>query len=162
MIPAIDSLILDLDGTLLDSKPGIVESFSRAAKEVFPDVSLDISKVPVGPPVRRICTAVFPSISEAEVERLARAYREHYDSVGCWQTRLYDGGVELLSHCAQRNLPVDIATNKPAKVTRSILERLKIGSFFRCVTTVDSSNPPFTGKTAMIRHLLQVNRLNPE
>jgi phosphoglycolate phosphatase len=162
MTPAIDSLILDLDGTLLDSRPGVVNSFCRAAKVVFPIVDLDAAKVPVGPPIRRICTAVFPAISEEELERMTRAYRAHYDSEGCLQTRLYEGALELLSECGRRHIPIDVATNKPQRVTTSILSRLEIDRFFRSVVAVDSADPPFAGKSAILKHLMTLNRLNLE
>jgi phosphoglycolate phosphatase len=162
MRPLIDSLIVDLDGTLLDSRPGILDSFRKAAKVVFPMVDLDIAKVPVGPPIRRICAEVFPTISEGEMEQLTRAFRAGYDSEGCRQTRLYDGALEVLSQCAHRHIPIDVATNKPARVTTAILSRLEIDRFFRSVVAVDSADPPFTGKTAILRHLVKLNRLNLE
>ena len=158
---AMESLILDLDGTLLDSKPGILESFARAVATVLPDAPFDIAKVKVGPPIRQMCQASFPGASAAQLQSLARAYRTHYDREGCLQTRLFDGAIHILTHCLQRKIPVDVATNKPGAVTTSIFGRLKIGRFFREVVTVDSTDPPFSGKAAMIRHLLQLNRLDP-
>jgi phosphoglycolate phosphatase len=157
---ASEGLIMDLDGTLLDSKPGILESFCSAVKSVFPGLALDMAKVPVGPPIRQICTAAFPGISESDLERLARAYRAHYDSQGCMKTRLYEGAREVLSRCAQSGRTLDVATNKPLGVTTTLLSHLEIGGFFRSVVAVDSIQPPFAGKTEIIRHLLKSNRMD--
>jgi phosphoglycolate phosphatase len=158
---AIESLILDLDGTLLDSKPGILQSFARAVATVLPDAPFDIAKVAVGPPIRQMCKASFPAASVAQLQSLAEAYRTHYDREGCLQTRLFEGAINILTRCRQQKIPVDVATNKPKGVTTSIFGHLKIGRFFREVVNVDSTDPPFSGKAAMIRHLLQLNRLNP-
>jgi len=154
-----DALILDLDGTLLDSKLGILESFSRAVESVFPGLALDASQVPVGPPIRQLCKAVFPGLSESDVERVARAYRAHYDSQGCLNTRLYDGAREVLSRCAESGRSLDVATNKPLGVATATLARFNINGFFRSVVAVDSIQPPFASKTEIIRYLLKTHRM---
>jgi len=162
MTSGLQSLIFDLDGTLLDSKPGVLASFAAAAKSVFPHAALDLAQVPLGPPIRQICRAVFPAISAEETEQMARAFRSHYDSVGSAQSRLYEGAMEVLSAASSRNIRLDIATNKPLRVTTSILARLRISHFFQSVVAVDSTEPPFNGKAAMIRHVLEQNRLPAE
>ena len=154
------ALILDLDGTLLDSKPGILESFGCAVKSVFPGVALDLAKVPVGPPIRQLSKAVFPDLAESDLERLAKAYRAHYDSEGCLKTRLYEGAREVLSRCVEGGRTLDVATNKPLRITTAMLSRFKIDGFFRSVAAVDSIQPPFAGKTEIIRHLLKSHRMD--
>jgi len=154
-----DALILDLDGTLLDSRQGILESFNDAVQSVFPGLALDATQVPVGPPIRHLCKAVFPGISDSDVERLARAFRAHYDSQGCMNTRLYLGAREVLSSCAAAGRTVDVATNKPLGVTTAILARFRIDGFFRSVVAMDSIQPAFAGKTEILRHLLKTNRM---
>jgi phosphoglycolate phosphatase len=158
----LSTLIFDLDGTLIDSKPGVVKSFVLAAKTVFPEIALDKSLVPVGPPIRQICQAVFPNIAEPEMERMAAAFRVHYDSQGWTNTELYDGAGDVLSKCKQNGLMLDIATNKPLGVTKAVLSHLKIDGFFRSVVAVDSITPPFAGKTEIIRHLIKLNRMDLE
>jgi phosphoglycolate phosphatase len=155
-----DGLILDLDGTLLDSKPGILESFSSAVRSVLPELIFDIGRVPVGPPIRQLCKATFPGLSESDLERLAKAYRAHYDSQGCMKTRLYEGVREVLSRCAESGRTMDVATNKPLGITTTMLSHFKIDSFFRSVVAVNSIQPPFAGKTDIIRHLLRTNRMD--
>ncbi|HEY3861499.1 MAG TPA: HAD hydrolase-like protein [Verrucomicrobiae bacterium] len=155
-----DVFILDLDGTLIDSKQGILESFSAAVKSVFPERNLDMAKVPIGPPIRGMCRSVFPWISEAEMELLVKAYRGNYDSTGCMNTRLYEGARILLSKCAESGRAVDVATNKPWRVTSAVLSHLEVARFFRSVMAVDSIQPPFASKTDIMRHLLNLNRAN--
>ena len=45
----IKSLLLDLDGTLVDSRPGILESYRLAAETVLPGQTYDLAGVSVGP-----------------------------------------------------------------------------------------------------------------
>jgi phosphoglycolate phosphatase len=156
----LSTLIFDLDGTLVDSKPGILESFGNAANSIFPNAKLDLAKVPVGPPIRQICRAVFPGISASDTELVAKAYRAHYDSQGWMKTSLYDGAIELLSQCQRAGLIMDVATNKPSGVSKALLSHLRIDGFFRSVVAVDSTEPPFAGKTEIIRHLLKSNEMD--
>jgi phosphoglycolate phosphatase len=78
------------------------------------------------------------------------------------KTELYEGALEVLSALARRGLTMDAATNKPSGVTSSILAQLKIDRFFRSVMAVDAINPPFSGKSAILRHLLALHRLEAE
>jgi phosphoglycolate phosphatase len=157
----VKTLILDLDGTLLDSKPGILESFGEAVKAVFPNTEFDLSRIKVGPPLRQLCQEAFPNVSEDQLQALAKAYRLHYDQKGCTRTGLFEGVRSLLQHCKTRGIALDVATNKPREVTSMILARLEISRFFRCVVSVDSTVPAFSGKAAMLKHLLSLNQLDP-
>jgi len=153
-------LILDLDGCLVDSRDGIIESFLAAAREALPGRAVDVDKVRVGPPIRVMCQRAFPGLGEAELLRVTAAYRAHYDTVGLLKTTLFDGGEELLAHCVELGVEVDIATNKPMRAAGAILSRLDLGQYLRSVTTVDATNPPFAGKEELLRYLCRMNHLD--
>jgi phosphoglycolate phosphatase len=155
------SLILDLDGTLIDSRPGILESFAVAAGAVFPGTYFDPATVRLGPPVRRMFEISFPKASEAEIGKLVSAFRESYDNGGALKTKLYEGARDVLSKCQHRSIDLYIATNKPAQISSAILAHFKIEHFFRQVMAADSTEPPFASKAAIIFHLMRTHQLNP-
>jgi phosphoglycolate phosphatase len=157
---AIKSLLLDLDGTLVDSRPGILESYRAAAETVLPGQTYDVAGVSVGPPLPQMFRMSFPKASEAQIEGLVRAFREHYGAKGLFKTVLFDTAADLLALCRRRGIDLYIATNKPLRFSTSILDHLKIARFFRCVLAADSIQPPFAGKAAMIRHLLNSHHLS--
>jgi phosphoglycolate phosphatase len=156
------SLILDLDGTLIDSRPGILESFAVAADAVFPGIGFDPTTVRLGPPVRRMFEISFPNASEAEIGKLVSAFRESYDGGGALKTELYEGAHDVLSKCQERSIDLYIATNKPAKTSSAILAHFKIEHFFRQVIAADSTEPPFASKAAIIFHLMRTHKLDPD
>ena len=149
------SLILDLDGTLIDSRPGVLDSFAVAVEAVFPGWKFDPTKVVLGPPIRQMFQVSFPEADDVELERLFRAFREHYDREGSLKTELYDGAREVLLLCQQRGIDLYIATNKPAHISSAILAHFKVAQSFRCILAADSVKPPFPNKAAIIRHLVR-------
>ncbi len=153
----IKSLLLDLDGTLVDSRPGIMESYGVAAETVLPGRTYDAARISVGPPLPQMFRTSFPEASEAQIESLVRAFREHYGNKGLFKTALFDSVTDLLARCRERGIDLCIATNKPLRFSTSILDHLQIARFFRCVLAADSIHPPFAGKAAMIRRLLDIH-----
>jgi phosphoglycolate phosphatase len=154
------SLIFDLDGTLIDSKPGILESFATAVAGVFPGREFDLSTVVLGPPIQRMFQMAFPPASEQELAELLRLFRAHYNEKGSLRASVYDGAFDVLDECRRRGLVLDIATNKPLRVSLSILAHLKLDHYFRSVLAIDSIQPHFAGKSEILRHLLRTHGLN--
>jgi phosphoglycolate phosphatase len=155
------SLILDLDGTLIDSRPGILESFGAAVVAVFPGREFDLSTVSLGPPIRRMFEVSFPAASEAEIDGLLGVFRRHYDRGGFLKARLYEGAREVLAHFKNQGIGVNIATNKPLQISTAILANLGVGHYFRSIVAADSVQPPFASKVEMVRHLMESGRLKP-
>jgi phosphoglycolate phosphatase len=157
---AVSSLILDLDGTLIDSKPGILESFGIAVAGVFPGKEFDLATVVLGPPIRRMFQMSFPSADEREIGELLRLFREHYDREGSLRVSVYDGALDVLKCCQRRGISLDIATNKPRHISTSILAHLNLAHYFRSIMAIDSIQPPFADKAEILRHLVEVHRLD--
>jgi phosphoglycolate phosphatase len=160
MSGAVKSLVLDLDGTLIDSKPAIFESFGVASARVMPGQPLSMDGVTVGPPLPEMFRRQFPAASPAQIDELVRTFREHYASRGIFTTRMFDSAPAVLDACRERNIALYIATNKPLRLTQAILDNLKITPLFAAVLAADSTQPPFPNKAAMIRHLLEQHRFD--
>jgi phosphoglycolate phosphatase len=158
---AVKSLLLDLDGTLIDSRPGILESYRVAAEKVFPGQAYDVAAVAVGPPLPQMFRASFPNASAAQIDGLVKAFRDYYETRGMLKTALFDTAAGLLARLQERGLALFIVTNKPLRISLSILDNLEAARFFRAVLAIDSVQPPFAGKPAMIRHLLDSHHLSP-
>jgi phosphoglycolate phosphatase len=155
----INSLFLDLDGTLIDSKPGIMESYRVAAETILPGQAYDAAAVSVGPPLPEMFRNSFPNASEEQIESLIKAFRQYYETEGMLKTPLFDTAADLLALWHKRGVNLFIVTNKPARISDIILDNLRISRFFRAVLAIDSVQPPFAGKEAMIRRLLRDHHL---
>src|SRR5437870_1611955 len=90
------AIFFDLDGTLLDSLPGIAFSIEKA----FEACSLSMRPIDlreaIGPPIRKILSLDALSESESDLDLLERAFRVSYDSDGWQKTLLFPGSNAML------------------------------------------------------------------
>jgi phosphoglycolate phosphatase len=148
------TLVFDLDGTLVDSLPGISHSFRTALHEVMPGRAMPDITPFIGPPIREIFSrALGGSVDSTELVALEAAFRVDYDRHGWRLTVPYPGVVETLEHLVRAGMECHILTNKPAHATGLILDHLGLSVLFRSVVTREIGTPHFPDKSAGARHL---------
>ncbi|MGA2115546.1 MAG: HAD hydrolase-like protein [Bryobacteraceae bacterium] len=153
--------IFDLDGTLVDSLPGIEWSIQAAlARCGLPPLCRDLRPL-IGPPIRRILAAVSGVREPERLDRLEYAFRSSYDSGGWRRTRLRAGAAELLEQLRDGGIGLWVVTNKPALATRRILGEWKLAGLFEEIRCRDSRTPPFRSKAETLRELLERRELTP-
>ncbi len=152
-------VIFDLDGTLVDSRPGILRGLRWAAQQEYPADVVARMHFEIGPPVREMFRRALDSSDEAELDHLEEAFRIYYDSEGWMATAAYPGVEEGLADLIGGNHRGYVVTNKPRLATTKILDRLDLRRNFRDVVSPDSRKPGFLGKTEMLLHLLAEHRL---
>jgi phosphoglycolate phosphatase len=156
MRAAIRNFIFDLDGTLVDSLPGIEESVRFAISGPVPSL-----RPLIGPPIRSILQTLRPEATASELDDLTRRFRASYDSGGWRRTVPQSGAAPLLADLRRFGLHAYLATNKPAEATTKILGLLAMAPYFDGVVTRDSSAPPFASKAEMLHALVRRHGLDP-
>ena len=113
--PAPRLILLDLDGTLIDSYPGILASCQAALRALGhePDEDLDIRRF-IGPPLEEILQALLQSYGDDRVGDAVAAYRHHYGESGYRGSVPYPGIGEALAEMKRAGLLVYLATSKRA------------------------------------------------
>lgn len=121
--------LFDLDGTLVDSAPGIITSLSAAfaACGIRPPVA-DWRGF-IGPPLPQMINAAVPNLRPRERDAVVREYREHYATVGLFNTAVFPGTAELLAAIARHGTSIYVVTNKPQKPAEMILSHLRLDSY---------------------------------
>ena len=161
-IHPVQSLFFDLDGTLIDSCPGIAAALTlafRAAGRTMPPA--DIRAV-VGPPIRIIAKAIDPTLTADELTQIERVYRAEYDSAGWRDTVLFSGVIPLLQELAAAGVRLFLITNKPRIPTSQILNHFSMVEIFNDIVTRDSRTPVYSGKAEMVAEMLTRHSLVPE
>jgi phosphoglycolate phosphatase len=147
------ALIFDLDGTLVDSAPGVIASLGAVLDHEGIEPQVPLASVRIGPPLRKLILEVCGDVDDALQHRLSDAFRIHYDSEGWRATRPFDGVDEMLRALRSRAVPLYLATNKRAAPVKKILERLSWVDLFDAVYTVDDPAPGFSSKSSMLQTL---------
>ena len=147
------NFIFDLDGTLVDSLPGIEASIQHALDRCLPGRAMPSIREQVGPPIAVMLARIYPELQPAELDELVRAFREHYNAEGCRGSVLYPGVTETLHELHGRGASMFVLTNKPSVPTRMILDRAGILSLFLDVVSPDAVTPSFATKPAAAQHL---------
>ena len=150
------NVLFDLDGTLLDSLPGIQYS----AEAAFRACGIEVGKIPlrslVGPPIRTILQRMAARpVDGAELDSLEQSFRWSYDTEGWRMTPHYDRAVESLKALKESGRRLFVVSNKPRHISMRILEAEGTLGIFDEVVTRDSRVPPYRDKREMVTTLLQ-------
>lgn len=134
-----DALLLDLDGTLLDTAPDMGGALNRLRAEhgLEPLPAARIRPV-VSHGAMRLVALGFPEASGAEFERLRLRFLDLYAEHLAEGTRLFPGIEAVLASLEARDTPWGIVTNKPAWLTEPLLEALGLDRRAACAVSGDT------------------------
>ena len=142
-------ILFDLDGTLIDSSPGILASFGRvlAADGLRPAMPLEASLI--GPPLAVTLQQVSGIADEARLARLVEAFKQDYDTAGYLATEVFPGVAAGLAQLTAAGSRLFIVTNKRMLPTRKILLSLGLAQHFTGIHTRDETEPMAPSKAAV-------------
>lgn len=123
-------LLFDLDGTVTDPGIGITNSVMYALKK-FGIEEADRRKLYrfIGPPLADSFRE-FYGFSEKEARQGIVFYREYYRDKGIFENKVYDGMEEMLKVLKKNGKELILATSKPEKFARQILEHFHLKPYF--------------------------------
>ena len=145
--------LFDLDGTLIDSAPGIHASIDHALAALGRP-PLPAAQLPhwIGPPLRQSFAEI--CADAAEVERAVDAYRAHYAAHGWAEHRVYPGIPELLRQLAAQGARLALVTSKVERYARRIVQAASWGQGFDAVYGAGEASA-HSEKAAQIARALQ-------
>lgn len=155
MIASLPSCVLfDLDGTIVDSLPGIEFSVREAFRTCKLPVPQRNLRGFIGPAIRRILARVGNIVEETQLDALERAFRASYDTEGWRKTVCYPNADQVLRMLRDRGHRLFVVSNKPCRVSHRILENQEILDCFEVIVTRDSRSPHYRTKQEMVAAVL--------
>ncbi len=149
-----DHILFDLDGTLTDSGPGIMNGYTYAIEKMGRQVSdRNQLKVFIGPPLKDSFGKIL-GYSPEDTEKAIAFYREYYNGMGgVLENSVYPGIEQLLAGLLSEGKTLIVATSKSEYGTNIVLEHFGLKKYFEFVATADDKDRP--RKADVIRYAFE-------
>jgi phosphoglycolate phosphatase len=125
-------VLLDLDGTLSDSRPGIAASFRHTLAEMGHDAEAtgDLTWA-VGPPIAVSMQRLLAQYGDDRVAQAVEIYRARYSAVGLYDCAVFPGVMDMLAGLRDAGALMFVATSKRRDFAERVIDHLDLRSFFR-------------------------------
>lgn len=154
--------LFDLDGTLVESGPGIATAVrgAMAALGHQLDAEADLSWV-VGPPLADVFARLLtPLDAAAKIAAAMAHYRDEYNNGPAYTAPLYRGILPALAAFRAAGWTLFVATSKPEEVARRIIAHHGLAPTFRTVYgAIDDTTRAH--KPELVAYILEQERLDP-
>ena len=153
--------VFDMDGTLIDSAPGILNSLKYALAHLgleLPD-SFDLRPC-LGPPLSWSFQTQLHVPAE-KIEEAIAVYRDYYGRTGAFEAELYPGIKTLLEDLNQAGAVVCLATTKYSVMAEKMMNHFGIRGLIKhaAMATVNQTQ---SAKKEMLQDLLKRCGQKPE
>jgi phosphoglycolate phosphatase len=152
-VPSYDVILFDLDGTLTDAAPGILNCLDYALAAMgyeLPDRTE--MRGTLGPPLVDTFTQRF-GMSDADCAVAIAKYRKRYHDIGLFENEVYPGIDQLLSELQTTDSTLAVATSKPTYSATRILEHFGLDRYFAFIGGADLEGTRGR-KSDVIKHTL--------
>lgn len=153
------TLLLDLDGTLVDPAAGVIGScrHALAAMGAPADEGADLRWI-IGPPIRASFTRLLGE--GADVEAAVGHYRRQYSDSGLYEAAAYPGMLEALTERRRRGTRLIVCTGKARVFAERVVEHFGFSGLLDGVYGPELDGR-FDDKGELIGHLLAREGLDP-
>lgn len=149
------ALVLDLDGTLLDTAPGLTEALNRTLAEAGrPSLATSDVKPMIGDGVdaliQRAASATGGPFTPERFAELTARYRALMREAPL--PAVYPGARAVLGKLNEQGIKLAVCTNKPEAAAREVLDRTRLIPFLDAVIGADTA--PLKPDPTMVRRAL--------
>lgn len=136
----IKNVIFDLDGTLLDTKEGIIESVKYTASELgYEELSQETLLKFVGPPIQQ-SLMTFYGCNKEIAQKGANIFRDYYRSTALLKAKPYDGIFELCEKLKAHGFKMAVATYKREDYALTLLKHFGFDKYCNPMHGADNNN----------------------
>ncbi len=136
----IRNVIFDLDGTLLDTREGIIESVKHAGKELgYSELPYETLLKFVGPPIQQSFMEHYGCDKET-AQKAADLFRDYYKTVALLKAEPYEGIYELCEKLKANGIRMSVATYKREDYAVMLLKHFGFDKYCDPIHGSDNSN----------------------
>ncbi len=130
-------LLLDLDGTLVDSLPDLAQALNlQLAEQGLKRLELAQVRLMIGDGAQKLVERAFAAAGQVglpDIERAVARFIELYEESPAQRTTVYPGVAETLGELRGLGMKLAVVTNKPQNATLQVLEGLGLKDLFDAV-----------------------------
>jgi phosphoglycolate phosphatase len=154
------TLLVDLDGTLVDPARGIVAACQYALEKMGRPVpeARELHWI-IGPPIRKSFQQLLGE--GGDVEEGVRLYREHYAAGAMFNATVYEGIEPALRNLQHGDMTMFVCTAKATTFATRIVEHFGLGGYFASIYGAELSGR-FENKADLIAHMIETEGFDPK
>lgn len=153
----IKQVFFDLDGTLIDSAPSILESMHFAFEKAGIKPNRILTQDLIGPPLAITINSLLTTQDQKELPVLVDNYKHYYDEIGYKKCSYYEGVPDMLNELIHMGLHLYIVTNKRKYPTEGIVNNFGWGFLLSGIYTLDTFEPMPQSKKELFAKLIDKN-----
>ncbi|SFB02402.1 phosphoglycolate phosphatase [Acetitomaculum ruminis DSM 5522] len=155
-------IMFDLDGTLTDSREGIINSIIYALEYFGIKAPGDRSLLEcfIGPPLDYSFQKHY-GFSEEKSWEAVEIYRKRYDPIGKFENKPYEGIEELLKILKKNGKKLIVASSKPHQMCIDIIEHFGLDKYFDHIQG-GADKGQLHSKTGVMKEALNVMNITEE
>ncbi len=150
--------LFDFDGTLMDTSPGVYNSFDRVVNHYKLGIDRSVYRKMIGPPLRESFANIL-GLPENEIVNAMAKYREYYSVTGMYEADFYPGVLDVIRKLRSMGKRIFVATSKPEIYARSILEKKGVLDLFDFVGGSDIEEKGRVEKVDVVKYVLESNQI---
>ena len=148
-----DLVLLDLDGTLMDSASGIVSSIRHTYATLgVPEPSAEELRRFVGPPITESFLA--HGFTPETLPEAMRVYRADFAARGMYENRVFDGVEDVLAALVAAGVTLAVATSKPEVYARELTKEFGLDPYLAGTYGASLDEHSRASKAAVITYAL--------
>ena len=137
-------ILFDLDGTLTESAPGIINSLKYALERLgVQDYDKAILDKFIGPPLA-VSFEKFFGFKGEKCNNAIKIYREYFSERGLFENSVYPGAEDMLATLKSAGLSLAVATSKPEVFAKRILDKFGLSGYFDVICGIPLGNERMT------------------
>lgn len=131
----LQAFLFDLDGTLLDSREGIIETVHTFLRSKGISSSKKKIAALFGTPIEELFRVFIPSYTEEQIQEFVSEVRKVYAKNHLQLVRIFPGVEQLLSSLKRAGYKIGLASTKYKPFIMEALEHFKLTTFFDVIVS---------------------------